>query len=509
MRWICGGLAALFVALCPAGAARAQSGKVRPAAVAGSFYPAEPEELGRMIDGFLAKAKPPAPGEPIGLVAPHAGYVYAGPVAGYAYQCVKGKNYERVVVIAPSHYDAFGFSSVYDGDAYTTPFGQVPVDKAFAKKLAGMSPLIKLSSAGHTATRDRPEHSLEVELPYLQRAIGSFMLVPVIMGDQSYEHSRALGAAIAKLTQGTSTLIVASSDLSHYHKYEEAVRLDTATLNAVKDWDYLSMSRNFESRIWEACGGGPIVAAMIAAERLGAQQRARVLRYQNSGDTAGDRGRVVGYGAVEFVKAAAGAGVKEESFALTRAEKNELLRIARRSVETAVRDRKKYESAAGEFDALGRDRGAFVTLKERGALRGCIGYVAPVAPLYATVRDVAMMAALRDTRFRPVNAGELGQLEYEVSVLSPLVRVRDVKEIRVGRDGLLIRKGGREGLLLPQVPVEEHWDRGAFLREVCLKAGLPGNAWQDPESDLFRFTALVFGTGGLPEPEMPELTERR
>ena len=151
-----------------------------------------------------------------------------------------------------------------------------------------MGPLIKLSSRGHTPTPQGAEHALEVELPCLQRVLGDFQLVPVVMGDQSYESSRALGVALAKLIQGGDTLIVASSDLSHYHPYDEAVRIDHKTLNALQDWDYLSMSRNFETRVWEACGGGPIVAAMIAAERLGANQ-AEVLKYANSGDITGDR----------------------------------------------------------------------------------------------------------------------------------------------------------------------------------------------------------------------------
>jgi AmmeMemoRadiSam system protein A len=151
---------------------------------------------------------------------------------------------------------------------------------------------------------------------------------------------------------------------------------------------------------------------------------------------------------------------------------------------------------------LNQERGAFVTLKERGGLRGCIGYVAPIKPLYITVRDVARFAALEDTRFRPVGAGELGALEYEISVLSPMRRVMDTKEIVVGQHGLLIRQGRYEGLLLPQVPVEEKWDRAEFLQEVCLKANLPQRAWQDPEADLFRFTALVFGERTL-EPLIP------
>jgi hypothetical protein len=491
-------LVAGFVLLRPRSASFAESAKVRPAAVAGSFYPADPNVLGKMVDGFLAKAAPPPLTDVVALVAPHAGYEYAGQVAAYSYALLKGRKFDRVVVIAPSHYEAFGFSSVYDGAAYTTPLGQVPVDQAFAAKLATMSKLIKLSGLGHTPTEDKPEHALEDQLPFLQRVLGQFRLVPIVMGDQSYENCRALGLALAKMVQGTNTLIVASSDLSHYHPYADAVKIDHKTLKAIEEWDYLSMARNFETRVWEACGGGPIIAAMIASERLGGSQ-AKVLNYANSGDTAGDKTRVVGYGAVAFVKAPARGAASEAPFSLSAREKAELLKIARNSVETFVRDHKQYEySPPPGLAALEQERGAFVTLKEHGQLRGCIGYVAPMKPLCITVRDVARFAASEDPRFREVSTSELGALEYEISVLSPLRRVLDVKEIRVGTHGLLMKQGNIEGLLLPQVPVEEKWDRTTFLDETCYKAGLSKNCWQDADTDIFRFTALVFSPGSSP-----------
>jgi AmmeMemoRadiSam system protein A len=262
-------------------------------------------------------------------------------------------------------------------------------------------------------------------------------------------------------------------------------------LKAIGEYDYFDLSRNLDLRVWEACGGGPIVATMIAAERLGATE-AKVLHYANSGDTTGDHSRVVGYGAVALVKAAGAAKTEDAAFSLSRAEKDALLKIARNSVETAVRTGKPYECSTGGLETLAQERGAFVTLTRNGQLRGCIGYVAPLKPLYLTVRDVARLAALRDTRFHPVTAAELGELRYEISVLSPLHRVGDIQEIRIGQHGLLIHTSSREGLLLPQVASDEKWDRAQFLEEVCYKAGLPGRAWQSAEADLFRFTALVF-----------------
>jgi MEMO1 family protein len=289
-----------------------------------------------------------------------------------------------------------------------------------------------------------------------------------------------------------NTLILASSDLSHYHPYADPVTEDHETLKAIEEWDYFNLSVNSERRVWEACGGGGIVAAMIAAERLGANH-ATVLKYANSGDATGDKSRVVGYGAVAFTKEAATRGLKSAEFKLSGKERAALMSIARKSVETAVRQGKLYECSPGGLEALTLDRGAFVTLKEKGALRGCVGYIAPLKPLCMTVRDVAALAAVRDDRFSPVAPAELGLLEYEISVLSPLRRVTDWKQIQVGRDGLLVWKAESEGVLLPQVATEEHCDRTTLLNQTCVKAGLPQRCWQDEDTDVFRFTALVLG----------------
>jgi MEMO1 family protein len=503
---ICGAavLLSLIASACLASRSGDAAAKVRPAAVAGGFYPTDPVELQKMVDGFLAAAKPPEITSPIiALVCPHAGYPYSGQVAAYSYALVKGKKYDRVVVIAPSHYEAFGFASVYNGDAYATPLGNVEIDKEFSSKLAGMSPLIKLSDEGHTP-RGQGEHALEDQLPFLQRALGQFKLVAIVMGDQSYDSSRAVGVSLANMIAhdpGHSTLIVASSDLSHYHPYADAVTEDHKTLQAIEEWDYYNLSLNSERRIWEACGGAPIVAAMIAGERLGANE-ARVLKYANSGDVNGDKSRVVGYGAVAIYADSNQEKAKEEKFSLTHREEAALLKMARQSVETRVRDRSIAAVPVDEPSALQQDRGAFVTLMEKGELRGCIGYIAPMKSLIETVRDVAGYAALNDRRFPPVVANELPQLDYEVSVLSPLRHVQDVKQIQVGTHGLLIKKGPYEGVLLPQVPVEQGWNRATFLEEICRKAGLPPNAWRDEDADLFTFTAIVFGDHTLEPPNL-------
>ena len=471
----------------------------RQPGVAGAFYPGDPKELAQMVDGFLAQATPAPEPNLVAIVSPHAGYQFSGHVAAWSYSLIKGRKYSRVVVIAPSHYDYFSFTSVYDGVAYTTPLGRIPVDREFAKKLAASNSSIKLSSRGHQTGGKQNEHALEDQLPFLQRTLGNFQLVPIVMGDQDYGMCRALGIALAKLIHDNDTLIVASSDLSHYHTYEEAVRKDHKTLKAIEEWDYLSMSRNFGQEVWEACGGGPIIAAMIASERLGAN-RAKILKYANSGDVTTDHSRVVGYGAVAFVKDAPRHSGVESPFRVSDPDRAELLRIAHKSVETAVRDHKLLDLPLPASETLAQERGAFVTLKEHGDLRGCIGYVAPTKPLAFTVRDVAAYAAMEDHRFSPVKPAELAELDYEISVLSPMRRVLDVAQIQPGRDGLLMKRGRTEGLLLPQVAAEEHWNRDTFLQETCFKAGLERSCWQTADTDIFSFTALVFGEHNAPRP---------
>jgi len=478
--------------------------KVRGAGAAGSFYPADPKELTQMIDGLLARnTVPQVQGSLVVLICPHAGYIFTGSVAAACFAQLKGRKYTRVVIIAPSHFVIFPFSSIYDGDAYATPLGQIPIDKEFRTRLARLSSTLKISDRGHVREGESPEHALEVQLPFLQRTLGDFKLVPIIMGDQDYGVERGLGRALAKALLAepaesrAQTLILVSSDLSHYHPYDDAEKIDHQTLQAMADWDYLSLSRNFAlwqrgTQTWEVCGGGPIVAGMIAAEGLGAA-RAQVLKYGNSGDTTTVKDRVVGYGAVAITRTSPAEPRRNMVNALTVQEKAALIEIARSSVEAAVRDHKMYLGTPPVFPRLQEAHGAFVTLKEHGELRGCIGYTTPLKSLAETVRDVAALAAFEDSRFTPVTVNELPLLKYEISVLSPLQRVVDIKEIKVGKHGLIIKQGDIEGVLLPQVPVEEHWNRDTFIEETCRKAGLPRRAWRDAETDIFKFTALVFG----------------
>ena len=466
----------------------AADGKIRPAMAAGSFYPADKKELRETVDGLLRRAHPgiTTQSSPLAIIVPHAGYGYSGAVAATSFALLQGHRFKRVVVIAPSHYEDFSYSSVYDGEAYTTPLGKVRVDGAFARRLAQAEPSVRLGSIGHTGGT-RPEHAIEVELPFLQRALGDFVLVPIVMGDSSYAASHKLGRALAKLlADSPETLLVASSDLSHYHDADTAAVMDRGLLDAVGENNAGVVSRQTSLGNWEACGVGPILAVMLAAERLGAGAP-RILKYANSGDEAGQTAQVVGYGAAVFFREPhARASVR-----LSEAERNELLAIARASAEMMVREKRLYVPALPASPRLVAPRAVFVTVKQAGALRGCMGELSARRPLYMAVRDAAALAVRHDPRFLPVRESELAGSAYEVSVLSPLRPMLQPEHLRAGKDGLMIRRGDAQAMLLPQIATEEHWDRTMFLEQTARKAGLAADGWQAPEADLFSFTVLV------------------
>ncbi len=269
---------------------------VRPPAVANMFYPGEPRVLEKNVQELLETSEPPAvSGHIVGLVCPHAGYMYSGRVAAYAYKLVAGRHYPVVAIISPSHREYFPGVSVFDGRGYLTPLGLVPVAADLAEKLIEQDDRIFSSWAGHTE-----EHALEVQLPFLQKVLTDFKIIPIVMGDQDAETCRMLGNVLATVLEGHSALIVASSDLSHYYPYDQAVRIDQGTERYVAQFDETGLMEALETRRSEACGGGPMVAAMIASKKLGAQE-SRILLYQNSGDVTGDHSRVVGYLSAAFV----------------------------------------------------------------------------------------------------------------------------------------------------------------------------------------------------------------
>jgi AmmeMemoRadiSam system protein B/AmmeMemoRadiSam system protein A len=478
------------------------AGDVRRPAVAGQFYPGSPDSLARDVDRYLAAARvPELDGEVVGIVSPHAGYMYSGAVAAHGYSYLKGKRYDTVIVVAPSHRMAFRGSSVYARGAYETPLGLVQVDSELASAILDESAGIIEEPRAHL-----DEHSLEVQIPFLQRTLDSFRIVPIVMGDQSSAASHALGRRIAKAVLDAGdrkVLLVASTDLSHYHDQATAEALDERVLEALSAFDPDGLLRSLAARECEACGGGPTAAVMVASRELGADE-ALVLKYATSGDVTGDESQVVGYVSAVLARRAAGgaspaegaatasAGAPKPYQGLTPAEKKALLVLARGSIEAALAGARAPEAPL-RSDALDAECGAFVTLTRRGELRGCIGYVRAVKPLRRTVAEMAVQAALHDPRFSPVSASELPGLDIEISVLSPLEEVKDVSTIEVGKHGLVIQEGSRSGLLLPQVATEYGWDRETFLDHTCMKAGLPAGSWRKKGVVILRFTAEVFG----------------
>jgi hypothetical protein len=467
--------------------------EIREPAVAGSWYPGIPEILSKDIKGYLENAKKEkVEGEIVALVSPHAGYEYSGLVAAHAYKLIEGKNFNAVVVVAPSHRALFKGASIYDRGGFRTPLGVVPVDDELSKKIMERRKEIQFLPEAHAQ-----EHSVEMQIPFLQVVLKSFKLVPIVMEPYwSWETCRYLASAIAETVRGKNVLLVASSDLSHFHPYEKAVGLDKIVLNHIERFDPDGLYRDLNQNRCEACGGGPIISIMLAAKALGAN-KGKVLKYLNSGDVVGDRSSVVGYGAGVFYKTAGGIEkMKEEKrvgvdLGLNESEKKTLHHIAKTVIENKVRGKTVPEFKV-ESPILKENRGAFVTIHKKGQLRGCIGYIEGHGPLHKTIEEMAEAAAFRDPRFTPVSERELPDLEIEISVLTPLKRITDVKEIEVGKHGIYIKKGWYSGLLLPQVATEYGMDRQTFLEHTCQKAGLPSNAWKDKDTEIYIFSADIF-----------------
>ena len=276
---------------------------VRPSPLAGQWYPAAPEALARMVDEFLDHAQrhlPPLDGEVVGLMAPHAGYIYSGPVAAYAFAAVRGQTYDWVAVVSPMHHPYTAPLLTTRHAAYATPLGLIPVDHALVDRLNAA--LEARLGFGLTPVANDPEHSLEIELPFLQRALGGpFSLIPVMVRSQMPRVARALGEALAAVLRGRNALLVASTDLSHYYPQSVAEVFDRELLRRVEAFDPEAVLRAEEEGKGFACGKGALAAVMWAAKALGAT-RARVLRYATSGDTSGDYSAVVGYGAAAFLR---------------------------------------------------------------------------------------------------------------------------------------------------------------------------------------------------------------
>lgn len=467
---------------------------VREAAVAGLFYTGNPGELNRAIDYYLANARPEAHGDLKAIICPHAGYQYSGPVAAFAYKLLAGCDINTVLLLAPSHYAAFRGAYVTEADIYRTPLGDVPVSPK-AAELAKTPPFTRAMTGyvkrpqwwtqspakAPAQGADRPdtwEHSSEVQVPFLQKVLKNFQLIPVIFGEVD---PAAVAAALADKLDD-KTVIVASSDLSHYHPYEEAQALDQQCIKTI-----LSLNPSFSHE--SACGAGPIQTVIHLAKQKG--WKPKLLDYRNSGDTSGDKSHgVVGYAAIAFF-----AGEQEQ---FSRDERKQLIGLARQTLTEVVTTGKFPKVDETKFPTKFLEKsGCFVTLTKRGQLRGCIGHIIPQEPLYKAIMDNAKSAALDDHRFLPVNKDELKEIEIEVSVLTapqPLAFSSPedlLAKLQPHKDGVVLQVMGRGATYLPQVWAQIP-DKETFLNSLAEKAGCPANAWRQPGTQVFIYHVEAF-----------------
>ena len=473
---------------------------LRPAAVAGMFYPAAPRELAWEVDNMLGHSAGGglAPGFPKALIVPHAGYVYSGSVAAEAYDRLRPARgiVRRVVLLGPCHRVPVRGLALPDAAAFDTPLGQVPIDREAVASLTGL-PQVVVSSAVHAE-----EHALEVQLPFLQRVLGEFSLVPLAVGAASPSE---VAEVIEKLWGGEETLIVVSSDLSHYRAYDEARAIDRGTARAILDF---SIDIDHE----QACGATPVAGLLLAAKRHG--MNVELLDLRNSGDTAGDRSRVVGYGAIGFWADAAGV-VREEDAETGAADTG--ARAARDAAEDDAlgaallsRARNAIAAALGlpqvaepSHPALAAPGATFVTLRRAGQLRGCIGRLeAGEHSLDEDVRRNARRAAFEDPRFPLLGPDEWPGLEVEVSLVGALEPVAAATEsdacrvLRPHEDGVVLDWRGRRATFLPQVWAQMA-DAREFLSALRRKAGLPAGFWHE-ELTLSRYRVLKYADGEVP-----------
>ena len=409
--------------------ALAPDADIRPAAFAGTWYPGDSDQLRRTIESLIDAVRP-IDGAPIALIVPHAGYAFSGAVAATGFAQLRNGEYDTAVIIAADHQEPISDPiAVWPDGAFETPLGPVPVDSSLAQALIAADPRIKADRAAH-----QEEHSIEIELPFLQQVCPNCSIVPVLMGRDDDETVRALADALKQVLPGRKAVVIASSDLSHYPAYSDAVAVDGATLSAIETGDTQlvrsaiaqSMARNLGQLATCACGEAPILVAMEVARGLGADTTT-VLGYANSGDSPqGDKEQVVGYGAVMLWR--------YHPPELSRPQQESLLSLARGAIADQLRGSATPTSPPAD-PALERKAGAFVTLMLNGELRGCIGHMRADQPLNQMVQEMARAAAFSDPRFPPLTLDELDKAELEISVLSPLHRITDTEQIRIGADG--------------------------------------------------------------------------
>jgi MEMO1 family protein len=433
----------------------------RPPAVAGSFYPGDAPRLRADVRHLLDAVAAPAAETPKALIAPHAGYVYSGSVAATAYAQIRSLRgrVKRVVLLGPCHRVAVRGLALPGVERFETPLGTIAVDADAVRSLRALPQIVE-SAAAHDQ-----EHSLEVHLPFLQETLGEFTLVPLAVGAASAEE---VAEVLDRLWGGDETLIVVSSDLSHYLPYQTAQRTDGQTVR-----DILALDPRIDHH--HACGATPVNGLLLVARRRGLAPR--LLDLRNSGDTAGDRNRVVGYASIAFF-----AGGPGDPVAAGESDKGDILLSLARA--TIARQLGLALTAREDAPFLQEHGASFVTLKRQGQLRGCIGSLEARRALRDDVKHNARSAAFLDPRFRPVSLREFDEIKVEVSLLSVATPMafRDesdlLEQLRPEIDGLILEHGSHRGTFLPQV-----WESlptpHEFFTHLKNKAGLPMDFWAD------------------------------
>lgn len=467
---------------------------IKEADLAGSWYPASQSVLNSVLDSYFKEVKSePIDGDIVAIIAPHAGLMYSGPVQAFAYKAVQNRNYKTVVILGFSHRKIFDGISIYKDGYFNTPLGALQVDSQFAAELSA-----RVKEMSYYPELFSGENSVEIQLLFIKKVLPEAKIVPVAFGKSSFKYCEKVADALADLIKGRNdVLLVASTDMSHYHPDQEARKIDLASVELL---------RKFAAKeIFDKCTGGeqifcgymPVATALLAAKKAGAD-KINILQYSNSGNITGDRKSVVGYVSAVIYKEAAADSSKEkakvkETRMLNDSQRKELLKIARDTIESYLKTGKAPQIKEDDT-VLSREMGAFVTLHKKGELRGCIGNIIGRGPLYLTVRDMAIESATGDPRFARVRPDEMKDIDIEISVLSELEKVSDVNEIQMGVHGVLVRKGFNSGVFLPQVATETGWTRDEFMANLCAhKAGLLPDAWKHGDVDIYIFTAEVFG----------------
>ncbi len=466
----------------------------RQPAVAGQFYPAGKNELRNTLVELFSRAVPNRGlKNVVAVIAPHAGYVYSGVVAASSFnQIDPARKYDNIFVLGPSHHVGFEGASVYaDGD-YLTPLGPVKVNRTLAEEL-----IRKDNVFSPRTDAQEQEHSVEVEMPFLQYILkNKFTVVPIVVGAFRPETCARI-ADVLRPYFNERNLFVISTDFSHYPPYRDAIGIDKTTADAVASNSVSTLisavqenGRKGVPNLATSMCGISCVLSLLYMTQGNPQVSIDEIQYMNSGDVGGEKDRVVGYYALAV---SLQDPPQKSGFFLDPASRKELLAIARNILHRYLDGRGTPELDPASLPAAIRtNAGAFVTLNEHNRLRGCIGRFDASEPLYKTVEEMAVAAATQDYRFPSVGPNELNDIEIEISVLSPMRKISSIDEIEMGRHGIYIRKGSRSGTFLPQVAAETGWTKEEFLGHCAQdKAGIGWNGWKD--ADIFVYEALVFG----------------